>query len=111
MHQGLSKRLWDLDWSTQLPWRLDDVDVVHASFDDALSFIGAHFAAIFESDARAARFLTDPMTEAKARFGREMDVFLFRAGGEVVGVLMAHPSDWSTYYMRSAAFLPAFRGK
>jgi ribosomal protein S18 acetylase RimI-like enzyme len=108
---SLSRRLWELDWSRYLPWRFEGIDVVHSSFDGALPFVQAHYAAIFEAESRASRFLADPMTEPKKRFCREMDVFLFQEGGATVGVLMSHPLDWSTYYMRSAAFVPEFRGK
>ncbi len=109
--ERLSQRLWDLDWAPHTPWRFGDVEVESAPFDDALPFMRAHYAAIFEATSREARFLTDPMTAAKERFCREMDAFLFKQAGTTVGVLMAHPSDWSTYYMRSAAFLPEFRGQ
>jgi hypothetical protein len=94
-----------------LPWRYEDIAVEHGSFDDALPFIQAHYAAIFEMEGKTPRFLADPMTQAKERFCREMDVFLFREAATTVGVLMAHPCDWSTYYMRTAGFLPAYRGK
>lgn len=40
-----------------------------------------------------------------------MDVFLYGAPEGVVGVIMGHPTDWSTYYIRSAAFLPAYRNR
>jgi hypothetical protein len=108
---SLSRRLWDLDWGSHLPWHFDAISVVQASFDDALPFIREHYTSIFEWESRAARFLADPITEAKARFYRESDVFLFQDAGATVGVLLSNPSDWSTYYMRSAAFLADYRGK
>jgi ribosomal protein S18 acetylase RimI-like enzyme len=107
----LSWRLWDLDWRRHLPWHYEGIAVEHASFDDALPFMEANYGTIFEAEAMASRFLASPMTPAKTRFCREMDVFLFRDAGTTVGVLMSHPTDWSTYYLRSAAVLPAYRAR
>jgi ribosomal protein S18 acetylase RimI-like enzyme len=107
----LSVKLWDLDWSRVLPWTIEGVTVEHASFDEALPFVGEHYAAIFGTAEASARFLVEPMTPAKRRFGGEMDVFLFRDGGRSVGVHMSHPTDWSTYYMRTTALLPEYRGR
>src|SRR5688572_8854292 len=115
----LSQRLWDLDWSRILPWQVDDeVTIEHATFDDASPFIHAHYAAIFGSSD--GRFVAEPMTPAKRRFCSEMDFFVFRSKlreleqpgeGGIVGVFSAHPTDWSTYYMRSAAYLRKYRGR
>jgi hypothetical protein len=107
----LSRRLWDLDWREQLPWCFDEIKVEHAEFDDALAFMQTHYPNIFEAESRASRFLHDPMTPAKLRFCREMDVFVFCDAANTVGIVMAHPADWSTYYVRSAAFLPSYRGR
>jgi hypothetical protein len=49
------------------------------------------------------------MSEAKHRFCTESDAFLFRVGSRPVGLLLANPVDWSTYYMRSVAILSEFR--
>jgi hypothetical protein len=106
----LSERLWGLDWDRVLPWTLDDgISVESAAFDDALPFIQEHYASIFGTDAHEQRFLASPMTEAKRRFCAESDVFLFRIGSRTVGLLLANPIDWSTYYMRSVAILSEFR--
>ena len=67
-----------------------------------------HYASIFGGRG-SDRFLASPMTEAKLRFCRESDVFLFRVGSRTVGLLLANPADWSTYYMRSVAILSDFR--
>ncbi|HVY46641.1 MAG TPA: GNAT family N-acetyltransferase [Minicystis sp.] len=104
----LSAALWNLRWERELPWRWDDLAIEYASFADAWPFIQDHYAAIFGDDR--ARFLPDPMTPAKRRFLELSDTFLFQAGGRTVGVCIAHPTDWSTYYVRSMAFLPAWQG-
>jgi hypothetical protein len=106
---SLSERLWDLDWSRLLPWAFEDVEVESACFDEALPFMREHYPAYFRNPD--ASFLNDPHTEAKRRFFEETDVFAFRAQGRTVGVLMSHPSDWTTYYMRTTAILPEYRDR
>jgi hypothetical protein len=106
-----SQQLWGLDWAAVLPWRFDDVVVEAGAFDDAVPFVEDHYAAIFRAGGADTRFITDAMTPAKVRFSRSMDVFLMRHHGATVGALMAHPVDWSSYYMRSVAILPAYRDR
>ncbi|HVJ91899.1 MAG TPA: GNAT family N-acetyltransferase [Labilithrix sp.] len=103
----MSKRLWDLEWSEHLPWTIDGVSVEQGTSEDALAFIEAHYAGIF--GVQSERFVLEKMTEAKRRFWAEMDIFLFRLGGKTVGLSAGHPSDWSTYYIRTLALLPAAR--
>jgi hypothetical protein len=114
---SLSQRYWDLEWSRILPWTIDDVTVEAVSFEDALPFIQANYPAIFRTEPGQSRFLADQLTEAKRRFCSEMDVFLYTkkddATGQriTIGLMAGHPSDWSTYYLRSAAFLPEYRDR
>jgi hypothetical protein len=107
----LSRRLWDLEWQRVLPWTFEEVAVESATFEEALPFIREHYSSIFGSDASEQRFLASPMNEAKLRFCAESDIFLFRVGPRAVGLLMANPVDWSTYYMRSVAILSDFRAR
>lgn len=110
--QRLSWRWWGLDWSRHTPWELESGVIVDTvPFDEALPFIQEHYAAIFEQTPDGARFLQEPMTEAKVRFYRESDVFRFRDGSRMVGVFICNPSDWSTYYMRTAGFLQAYQSQ
>jgi RimJ/RimL family protein N-acetyltransferase len=106
-----SLSLWDLDWRDHFPKMFGDVVVDVASFDEAIPFIAKHYGEIFQRDPSIDRFLADPLTTAKRRFGAEMDVFLLRDHGEQIGVLIGHPSDWSTYYMRSVALLASYRSR
>jgi len=105
----LSRRLWGLDWEDVLPWQIDDVSVELGSLEEALPFMRDHYTEIFS--AGDGRFFTEMMSEAKRRFFTEMDIFLLRASGETVGLVMGHPSDWSTYYMRSVALLAEYRAR
>jgi ribosomal protein S18 acetylase RimI-like enzyme len=107
----LSQRLWNLDWNRHLPWRFDDVTVELGTFADAVPFMAAHYPAIFHARENEGRFLGDPMTPAKRRFCDEMDVFLLKANGALVGLWMGHPTDWSTYYGRNSAILPEYRNR
>ena len=104
---SLSRRIWDLDWSSELPWDIDGVIVEPGTFDDALAFMREHYARIF-GDGQG-RFFSEEMTEAKRRFGEEMDVLLLREEGKAVGLCTAHPSDWSTWYLRTFALVPEVR--
>ena len=105
----MSQRLWNLDWRSVLPWHFDDGRAECATLEEALPFIQDHYAAIFGQKDLEGRFLPSPTTEAKRRFFAEMDYFLFRVDHHVAGVLMGHPTDWTTYYIRSAALLPEYR--
>lgn len=110
--ETFSKRVWGSDWRDELPWSFDGVTAEPGTFDDALVFMQEHYARIFGGlGTDGSRFLADPLTESKRRFGGEMDVVLYRDGARVVGIWMAHPADWTTYYVRSAAFLPEYRDK
>src|SRR5262245_10721779 len=103
--ETLSRRLWDIDWAERLPWTLaDGSSVERGSFEDALPFMAENYAGIFGDEPE--RFLVEGMTDAKRRFWREMDVFVLRCDGVTAGICAGHPSDWSTYYVRTFALLP-----
>jgi ribosomal protein S18 acetylase RimI-like enzyme len=108
---SLSTQLWSLDWTRILPFQFDDVSVEIATFADAAPFIEEHYPKFFAHEDDGVKFLREPMTEAKRRFSELSDVFLFRDGEKKVGVMISHPTDWSTYYLRSSAFLPEYRNR
>jgi ribosomal protein S18 acetylase RimI-like enzyme len=103
----MSQRIWGLDWAKVLPWSFDDATCERGTFEDALPFMQEHYPSIFGVDSE--RFFIEGMTGAKRRFGDEMDVFVFRSKGTTVGIALAHPTDWATYYVRTLAFLPEYR--
>jgi len=109
--ETLSQRWWGLDWREVLPFHFDDARAELATMDDVLPFINQHYPTIFGANDVESRFHENPMTEAKRRFSAEMDCFVFRVDGEVAGIFMAHPSDWNSYYVRSTALLPQYRGR
>jgi hypothetical protein len=107
----LSKLLWGLDWDEHLPWELSGgITVTTATLEETLAFAGDHYAQIFGT-ATDGRFLPDPMTPAKRRFLALSDRFMFRDDGNPIGLMMGQPADWSTYYWRTIAFLPAYQGR
>lgn len=101
-----SERLWDLHWAA---WSIGDVGIEPCAFADAMPFIGEHYPRIFPTGP--SRFFEEKMSTSKRRFYAECDSFLFRASGAVVGVCICHPTDWSTYYLRTVAILPGHRGR
>jgi len=107
----LSQRWWGLDWRDVLPFHLDGARADFATMADVLPFVKEYYPAIFGAKDVESRFLESPMTEAKRRYFAEMDFFQFRVDGEAAGVFMAHPWDWNSYYVRSTALLPQYRGR
>jgi hypothetical protein len=105
----LSQRYWNLDWTATCPWRFDDVVVEAAPFAAGIPFMREHYPSIFETHGEQSRFLSSPMTAAKRRFCDEADTFVFRSADRTIGLFIGNPSDWSTYYLRSTAILPAYR--
>jgi hypothetical protein len=106
----LSQRIWDIDWSSVTPHVADEgFTIVMGSYEsDAKPFIEAHFASIFGD--HSDRFFVEPMTPAKQKFWDEMDIFVFKnASGETIGFAAGHPTDWSTYYVRTISLLPECR--
>jgi ribosomal protein S18 acetylase RimI-like enzyme len=107
--EPLSSRWWGLDWARLLPWRCGGLTVRHGDLQAAMPFIREHYAPIFGGPD--PRFLPDPMCDRKERFYREADVLLVEDAGAAVGIQIAHPTDWSTYYVRTLALLPDYRGQ
>lgn len=100
----MAKRWWGLEWPT---WTHDGITCAPGTLEAARSFIDEHYPSIWEDEP--GRFFTETMTEAKRRFLAECDVFLFTEGETHVGIAVGHPTDWSSYYMRTMAMLPAYR--
>ena len=108
---SMSMRLWGLDWSARLPWHFDDGRAEVVTAEEALPFIREHYPSIFGKADGEGQFLPSPMTEAKRRFFAEMDYFMLRVDDRNAGIVMGHPTDWTSYYVRSAAVLPEFRDR
>jgi hypothetical protein len=108
----LSELLWGIRWADWLPFDLGGGCSVHASSLAASTpFIRRNYARIFEDDGTSP-FRNDVLTPAKARYYEHCaDFFEFTHKGEIVGLLVCDPLDWSTYYIRSAAVLPEHQGR
>lgn len=109
----ISRLLWGIDWAKLLPRAItsDGIELHLSSVEQALPFIGAHYAEIFEQDPASERFFTEPFDGPKLRYLESSDVFEMKAAERTVGLLICAPSDWSTYYIRTMAVLPAFSGR
>ncbi len=108
---SLAKMLWNIDWAECLPVTIsEDVHVEYGSFTTASAFIAQHYAEIFEQVPGASVFTGGQSSTARARYYRSVaDFFQFMHGADVVGILVCTPLDWSTYYLRSGAILPAYQ--
>lgn len=102
----MSERYWNIRWPE---WRHGGITAELVAIDAVTPFISQHYAAMFPSEPN--RFFTEQLTETKLRYLAEADCFLFRADGRQVGVCIAHPTDWATYYIRTMAILPEYRGR
>jgi hypothetical protein len=106
---SLSEQLWGLDWRAVLPHHLDGgFSVVRSRLERSKPFILEHYAAIFEESEDSP--FAPRVTGSKERYYELCDFFEILQGGDVVGLVIGAPSDWSTYYVRSAALLPAHQG-
>jgi len=105
--RSLAWRVWGLDWWELLPQGFDDITVEVGVFAKAEPFVKEHYPRIF-GDSQG-RFLAQPATLAKDRFTQEMDTLLIRERDKLIGICLGHPTDWSTYYVRTLAILPEYR--
>jgi RimJ/RimL family protein N-acetyltransferase len=70
-----------------------------------------HYALIFEQ-SRNVPFSNTKHSDSKMRYYRIAgDFFEFKDGATTIGLLVGTPVDWSSYYIRSAAVLPAYQGR
>lgn len=108
----LTEVLWGIRWSDHLPRSVGDgVLVVPSSYDEAMPFIEAHFAAIFEDEGEG-RFSQRSASGARTRYYRTVgDFFEFRQGDRTVALMIGTAQDWSTYFIRSLAALPGGPGQ
>jgi GNAT superfamily N-acetyltransferase len=107
---SLSQRWLGIDFRSSLPWRFRTLTVEHGTVDELMPFVERHYATMFGS-ADDRRWHNDALEKNKHNFIEDADIFLIRADGRTVGDLVGHPLDWSTYYLRSMALLPDYRGR
>jgi hypothetical protein len=107
----MSRQLWGIDWASQLPFDNAGFRVCSSSYDHAKGFVAAHYATVFEEHDNPSPFATD-LTPAKARYYQLFgDFFEVYYADEIVGLLICTPTDWSSYYIRSAAMVPKYQGR
>lgn len=106
----LSQTLWGIDWRQALPYRKGKLDVVSSQFGAARKFVEEHYRTVFEEQPGPNPFASDASL-AKARYYEIAgDFFEVVRDDTTVGLLICTPSDWSSYYIRSAALLPQYQG-
>lgn len=106
----MSQQLWGIEWAAQLPFESGGFRVELSNYTRAKLFVAANYAAVFEEDAAASPFATD-FSAVKHRYYEVFgDFFEFFHGDELAGLLICTPTDWSSYYIRSAAMIPKFQG-
>jgi hypothetical protein len=109
----LSEQLWGFRWSDHLPKTLtkDGLYVDYIDYEDAIPFVRENYSTIFqESDENP--FSGGKISAARSRYYRHAaDCFAFKKGNEFGGLFLCTPVDWSTYYIRSTAFVSHFEGR
>jgi hypothetical protein len=106
---SLSRSLWGVAFHRVLPHRFEDGFTIHASdYERASPFVTEHYATIFE-DRPDSPFVSK-VNASRARYYALADFFTIERDGSTVGLVVCAPSDWSTYYVRSAALLPRYQG-
>jgi RimJ/RimL family protein N-acetyltransferase len=107
----LSELLWGIDWSDTFPCELKPGIWAEVGSPEAVAdFCARHFGSIF-GDVQGSGFWLD-QGAAKERYLRHAcDSIIIRDGTTDVGVVICNPVDWSTYYLRMAAFVPAYQGQ
>ena len=101
----LSESLWGEDFLAHLPIVIEGptpVTAVRGEWDRVATF-SEQFPGLREEAGECV--LSPAMSRAKQRYVRSCcDLIEFWVEGEVVGVFIGNPEDWSTYYCRVIAF-------
>lgn len=108
----LSEVLWGINWSEAFPFEIKPGIWAEVGSTDAVSaFAREHFGTIFGDSERGARFFLDAGVAKERYLQHVCDSFIVRDGDTAIGVVICNPVDWSSYYLRMAAFLPAYQGQ
>lgn len=107
----MSQQLWNIEWGAQLPFESGGFRIEFSTYERAKLFVAAHYATVFEEDGTDSPFVTDFSPVKRRYYEMFGDFFEFFHGDELAGLLVCNPTDWSTYYIRSAAMLPKYQGR
>ncbi|MBL6989386.1 MAG: GNAT family N-acetyltransferase [Bacteriovoracaceae bacterium] len=114
--EKLSTDLWDLNWQEHLPITIPlstggTADFKSCSSHVAFEFLKKNYDQLFTENEKHSSFLFTDGHPAKFDFySRCCDVFCYSIKGTTIGILVANPVDWSSYYIRYINILPAYRG-
>jgi Acetyltransferase (GNAT) family len=107
----LSEILWGIDWNLVFPFEIKPGIWVEVSSPDTVTeFSVKNFASIF-GDLSSAGFWPDNSPAKQRYLQHACDAFMVRDGDDPIGIVICDPTDWTTYYLRMAAFLPAYQGQ
>lgn len=107
----LSESLWGIDWSDAFPAELKPGIWAEVGSPEAVSsFATKHFGSIF-GDIPGSGFWVETGVARQRYLEHVCDSFIVRDGDVDVGIVICNPLDWSSYYIRLAAFLPAYQSQ
>lgn len=108
----LSELLWGIDWAEAFPFELKPGIWAEVGSPEAVSdFARKNFGAIFGGADQGSQFFSDAGLSKDRYLQHVCDSFLVKEGDATVGIVICNPVDWSSYYLRMAAFLPAYQGQ
>ncbi len=114
MRPSMSEQIWGLDWRRHFPRSMTPQGVLArvSSYAEVAEFARRNFATIYQNDVDDGRFLWLESGDAKHRYYQAAgDFFAFEDRGQVVGVYVCTPVDWSSYYIRNISLLPSYEGQ
>ena len=98
-----------LDWADYFPFSLSaDTSVEVSDIESFISFVTQNYENLFGGENG---FPIEDFTPQKLRYYQEAgDFFAFVSKNRTVGIFVGTTTDWSTYYLRTAAILPEHQG-
>jgi hypothetical protein len=107
-----SERILQIDWNAYFPFSISEQDRVEkVSSDIAFDFVANNDRAVYERDVWASPFSSGPATPEKKRYYEfSGDFFGFYRSGQIYGLFVGTPIDWSSYYFRYVAMQKQMRG-
>ena len=109
----LSQEIFGLDWSRILPFRVESADawILAADHAEVTAFLSEHARTLLGPGGSGSVLGFDSGSRKGAYCDRVADAFKIVRDGSTIGVLVAEPSDWSSYYVRYMSVLPDQRGR
>ena len=109
----LSEEIFGLDWNRILPFRVESAaaEILPADSAEVAGFLAENASTLLGSRGSGSVIGFDPGPRKRDYCDRVADGFKVVREGRTVGVVVAEPSDWSSYYVRYMSVLPDRRGQ